>query len=118
MSVKCVMMRFITQLQQPSDILQPRVQISREWHPQSELNKQRMVLHVLAFAAMYEKKKIAHTVILDKFHVLQDNEIHNSIAAAFQQNSHSSADIPNILGMVFPKQAANDSTHIVTCNSV
>ena len=59
-----------------------------------------------------KKTKIAHTVILDTYRVLQDNEIHNSIAAAFRQNSHSSADIPNILGMVFPKQAANNSTRI------
>ena len=29
-----------------------------------------------------------------------DNEIHNSIPAAFEQNCHTSAQIPNITGMV------------------
>ena len=66
-------------------------------------------LDVLVFVATYAR---------NTFHMVQDNEIHNSIVAAFGQNCHSSVDIPNILGMVFPKQAANDSTRIVTRGSI
>ena len=32
--------------------------------------------------------------------MLRDNEIHNSFAAAFVQNCHTSGDIPNISGTV------------------